>query len=377
MAKFELHVISFSIPFPADYGGAIDVFYKIKSLFDIGAKVHLHCFQYDRAQAPELEKYCQSVHYYSRNLSPWSLLKREAFIIESRKSESLVRFLIKDEFPILIEGLHCCAILDDSRLNNRKMIVRSHNIEHDYYRHLAEVEKGIFKRWYFQRESKKLARAEARFYQKATELLGISEKDTKYLRKQYGKGITIPAFHQCEQTNHKTPSGNYAFYHGNLSVGENNEAAMYLINTIFNDLDYPLIIAGNSPSSELVKACEARPNVTLKSNLNSDQILEEIAGAQINVLPTFQNTGIKLKLLAALFQGRHCLVNTPMVHGTGLEKTCVIADTPSDFKAAINRLANSKFSEAMHAERIRLLLPYNNRQNAHQLMEVMLATTLA
>ena len=44
----KLHLISFDVPFPANYGGVIDVFYKINSLHKIGVKVILHCFQYGR-----------------------------------------------------------------------------------------------------------------------------------------------------------------------------------------------------------------------------------------------------------------------------------------------------------------------------------------
>ena len=42
----KLHLISFDVPFPANYGGVIDVFHKINSLHKIGVKVILHCFQY-------------------------------------------------------------------------------------------------------------------------------------------------------------------------------------------------------------------------------------------------------------------------------------------------------------------------------------------
>jgi hypothetical protein len=40
------------------------VYYKVKALAELGVKVHLHCFEYGRGQAPELEPYCAEVHYY-------------------------------------------------------------------------------------------------------------------------------------------------------------------------------------------------------------------------------------------------------------------------------------------------------------------------
>ncbi|MCX6283192.1 MAG: mannosyltransferase, partial [Bacteroidetes bacterium] len=41
----HLHIVSFDIPYPPDYGGVIDVYYKIKTLSEAGVKIHLHCFE--------------------------------------------------------------------------------------------------------------------------------------------------------------------------------------------------------------------------------------------------------------------------------------------------------------------------------------------
>jgi len=40
----HLHIISFDIPYPANYGGVIDVFYKLRALVSAGIKIHLHAF---------------------------------------------------------------------------------------------------------------------------------------------------------------------------------------------------------------------------------------------------------------------------------------------------------------------------------------------
>ena len=66
MAERHLHIITHDIPFPADFGGVIDIFYKIKSLHQNGVKIHLHCFENKRTRQIELEKYCEAVYYYER-----------------------------------------------------------------------------------------------------------------------------------------------------------------------------------------------------------------------------------------------------------------------------------------------------------------------
>ncbi|MDD4213410.1 MAG: hypothetical protein PHR81_01225 [Bacteroidales bacterium] len=58
MPDNHLHIIAFDIPVPVNYGGAIDIFYKLKYLHKEGIKIHLHCFEYDRKPSTQLNGYC-------------------------------------------------------------------------------------------------------------------------------------------------------------------------------------------------------------------------------------------------------------------------------------------------------------------------------
>ena len=58
-----------------------------------------------------------------------------------------------------------------------------------------------------------------------------------------------------------------------------------------------------------------------------------IGKAHINVLPSFNATGIKLKLVNALFNGRHCLVNEATAEGSGLESACFVAHDADEMMA--------------------------------------------
>jgi len=355
-----IHIISFTVPFPANYGGAIDIFYKIKSFHKAGISIILHCFLYDRNEAPQLLKYCKEVHYYKRKMSPLLLLSRKPFIVASRNSQELVDRISKDDHPILLEGVHSCNIVDNPQLTGRKFIIRNHNIEHDYYRILGSVEKNLFKKWYFQMESRKLRSYEKKTFPKASEILGISKQDTDYLKANYNKGLHVSAFHQFKQQKLSAVNEAFAFYHGNLAVSENNLAALFLVNKVFSRTNYPLIIAGNSPSKELIELCESKGNVTIKANIDSQEITSLLESAHMNVLPTFQNSGIKLKLLAALFAGKHCLVNRPMVKGTGLEKLCVVNEDAESFANSVDSISKVPFTKHQFDERTELLTNFKN-----------------
>lgn len=371
MPDKHLHIVSFDVPVPPDYGGVIDVFFKLRALHSVGVKVHLHCFEYGRGEAKELLKYASEVHYYKRGSGVSYLLSSVPYIAATRASDELVKNLLKDKYPILFEGLHCCYHLHDERLANRIRLVRMHNIEHEYYAHLAKLEKNIFKRYYLDSESKKLKWFEQKL-QHATRILAISPSDAASLASRYKNVECIPAFHPNDKVIAQEGTSDFALYHGNLKVAENNEAAMFLVKEVFDEPGMKLVIAGNSASDELKAAVKARQHIRLKEGLTTENIHQLIRTAQVNVLPTFQATGIKLKLLAALFEGRHCLVNGPMVENTGLETLCTVKQTGEEMKQELKRLMSLPFGAEEKRKREEVLYAkFSNKLNAEKLASLL------
>lgn len=370
----NIHLVAFDIRIPVNYGGAIDIFYKIKSLAEKGIKVHLHCFQYGREAAPELEQLCSSVHYYPRRLTPFQFFHRLPYIVKTRASELLLKELTEKPYPVLFEGLHSCYYLDHPQLNERRKIVRTHNIEHDYYTNLGKVEKGLFKKLYFFREARKLLKFE-NILAYADGIAAISRKDQDHFREKFPDNHieTISAFHPFPTVEFQPGTGSFALYHGSLEVGENNQAALFLISEVFNNTSVPLVIAGNKPTPELVEVINHHPNVSLRSDLSTDEIYQLVKEAQVNILPTFQATGIKLKLLSALFTGRHCIVNQPMVENTGLESMCHICNDPAAMISSLETLMNEPFSRAESEKRKQLLEEggFCNNTNVDKLIQLM------
>jgi len=341
----HLHIITFDVPYPANYGGVIDVFYKVKALAKLGVKVHLHCFEYGRKKAVELNEICESVHYYKRRISKGYLFRRKPYIVVTRASQELLQRLLCDNYPILFEGLHSCLYLDEKRLASRFKVVRTHNIEHDYYENLAQAEKDFFKKYYFLNEVGKLKRFE-RTLCNAQAVAAISKNDAAYLSSKYPNVYHISAFHPNNKVEIETGIGKFCLYHGSLDVGENDLAAQYLICKVFSKLKIPLIIAGNRPSKELKQEAAKHSHIEIRTGIDTKEIHRLITDAQINILPTFQATGIKLKLLAALYMGRHCVVNSPMVQNTGLEFLCRVEDDGKRMAEAIKNLFVKEFNRA-------------------------------
>ncbi|MBK7131217.1 MAG: hypothetical protein IPH66_17930 [Crocinitomicaceae bacterium] len=142
----KLHIIAFDVPWPPNYGGIVDVFYKLKSLHDAGVKIIYHCFYYSGHNKPtdELNQYCEKLYYYHRPKNIFKLLfSVKPYVVSSRSSKKLLDNLCRDDAPILFDGLQTCAFLNHPALQNRKKYVRANNIEHTYYRELAEVERNF------------------------------------------------------------------------------------------------------------------------------------------------------------------------------------------------------------------------------------------
>lgn len=367
----HLHLVSFDVPWPANYGGVIDVFYKIVALQASGVKIHLHTYEYGRGEAPDLNVYCESVHYYRRDVSKSQLFKSIPYIVSSRSSEDLILNLLQDDYPVLLEGLHTCNLLNDQRLNGRRIVVRMHNIEHDYYNHLAMVETDLFKKYYYHNEAKKLQRFE-RVLKKASALLAISRKDELYFSAKYRNVSFIPAFHPHTEVKSQSGHGDYVLYHGNLSVSENKNAIKFLLESVFNDLEIPFVVAGLNPSPSLRKVIESMPSVQLVANPDDEEMFKLVNEAQLNILVTFQATGLKLKLLNTLYNGRFCLVNDKMLSGSTLDELCIVANDAKAMKHQVKKLFKKSFSKREIQRRIQKLDQlYHNGGNVNRLLEVL------
>ena len=156
MTEKYLHIITHDVLWPADFGGVMDQFYKIKALHQAGVKIYLHCFVNKRPPHDELKKYCEAIYYYKRKVNLGHFSFRLPFIVSSRKCNELIINLKKDNYPILIEAIHCSYNLFAGKLNNRIVLLRLHNTEFEYYHQLALNEKNPLKKWYFRHESKLL-----------------------------------------------------------------------------------------------------------------------------------------------------------------------------------------------------------------------------
>ncbi|HYM94960.1 MAG TPA: mannosyltransferase, partial [Chitinophagaceae bacterium] len=202
----------------------------------------------------------------------------------------------------------------------------------------------------------------------------VSEKDIQLLRKEYHlqNVFFIPTFPAWQTVKGNEGIGNFCLYHGNLSVPENEKAATWLLQKVFTQIKIPLVIAGKKPSKKLEKQAHFCQHTCLVANPSETEMNDLVRKAHIHVLPCFNKniTGIHLKLLHVLFEGRHCIVNDPMVEGTGLEAACHVGTNANAFASIITQLYHQPFTPEEIQLRKRLLGDtYNNEINTRRLIQ--------
>jgi hypothetical protein len=368
--KMDLHIIALNVPYPPDYGGMIDTYYRIRSLHNLNIRIHLHCFEYGRQHSKELESLCETTNYYPRELGFLRQFSEIPYIVSSRKSKILLNNLTNNDHPILFDGLHSTFYINHPTLSNRKKLVRLHNIEHKYYHTLADNEPNLLKRIYFRLESAKLKRYE-KILKKADYILPISERDQEYFNNEYHNSVLLAPFHPFSESESLPGMGEYVIYHGDLSITENSAISDYLISDVFSKIPYKCVIAGKDPPEFIKLHASGYSNIMVVSNPDNDQMKSLIVNAQVNLLPALAANGFKLKLIMALYAGRHCLVNSIVGESTSIKKLCHIANTNDEIVNKIHLLMKERFTDEMIRERQRVLSEnFDTVNNARKLIEL-------
>ena len=369
--SFHLHIVSFDVPYPADYGGVIDVYNTIQTLHRLGVAVHLHCFEYGRGEQDTLKKYCTVVHYYKRSTGHKGLSLNMPYIVASRNCPELWERLEADDYPVLLEGIHCTYGLASGLLKKKNVFIRLHNVESAYYRQQAQHTKNLVKKTYMFAESILLKSYEKKIAAQYP-VIALSARDAEFYKRQFHTKhvMHIPPFVSWQNVAAHANSVSFALYFGKLSVPENEAVATWLLNEVFDTLPIPFVVAGKDPSPALVSLAHRQQHTCIVENPTEADLQELIAKAQCCVIPSFTNTGIKLKLLHALFSGKQVITNKQMIEGSGLENLCTVVEKTEAFKTSIQHCFQKPFSEEEKHQRAEILLSqYNNLENGKRLIE--------
>jgi hypothetical protein len=359
-----LNIIAYDVPYPPDYGGVIDIYYKVKALADLGVRINLHCFvNRNTSYADELYEICEHVYYYKREsfVTSFSIIPH---IVNSRSSENLLFNLLQNDHPILFEGIHSCYYLDAPELSERKKMVRIQDVEPVYYYNLYKNSNRFFHKQYFHLESIRLRKYE-KILGHADTLITLNIKDKQYYENLFpGKEIiNLPPFSAFSTVDIKEGLGGYALFHSNLTETDNKKAAIFLIKEVVRDTKVPFIIAGKNPDRELKHLCKGK-KVKILANPSDEKLDELIRNAQVNILVSFMPCGSKIKIYPALYHGRHCLVNSNMVRGSSFSDLCHVSDSEEVLRNTLLYLMQQPFTTEEIEKRKKVLEGISSEKKA-------------
>jgi hypothetical protein len=338
----DLHIVTFGVPFPARYGGAIDVWNRIQALYKLGVKINLHCFLYGNFRPqPELQKVSEQVHYYPRVVWPALLSKGQPYIVTSRKSQPLLKRLSENHQPILFEGIHTTGFVP--LLTERKLLLRSHNIEHEYYNELASQSTGV-KSLLFRREALCLRDYESTTARSMDVVFAISPKDQLWFEARRANSLFLPPFHGSHHVDIQSGRGQYLLYQGDLSLEINQNALIDLMEKLPSDPIYPVVAAGRSGDKSFEEKLARFPNLRREADVSQEKMTQLIQQAQIILIHSLHLSGMKLKIFPALYHGRFIAASATSATQTGLDKAMHFYDQYS-FNALLKQLWSTDFTQ--------------------------------
>lgn len=366
MQKKRLHIISFDNPFPPNYGGIVEVFYKIKAFHDIGIEIYLHCFVDSiPLECDALQNITHQVFFYKKNKNPLLFFSNLPFSVRVRDCKKLIENIGKVDAPILCEGHKTTYWVYKNRLSSSENYIRLHNIENLYFDGLANSEHSRFKKIIYGIEAKKY-RTYNSVLSNFDKVFALSKFENDVTNNQFKNSIYIPVFHGNENVVQLEGFGEYALYHGDLRASDNKKSVEFLID-VFKDIkDFNLIIASSSGEQFVTSKIKNRANISFVKIQDFAHLKELFKNAHINFSVSFQKSGTKLKLLNALFNSRFSIINENIIDDEKITSLCEIASSREEFISKINELRKKEYGD--YSKRKEILESYmSDVENARKL----------
>jgi glycosyltransferase involved in cell wall biosynthesis len=263
----------------------------------------------------------------------------------------LTRLLQKEKYDcIILESIFTTPYLPTIRRNvNTKVILRSHNIEHQIWNKLAVGEKNYFKRIYLSYLSKKLYKAEIEAWRSVDGIACISYDDLQFTRAlsqkpSYLLPVAIPI-----QEPVRMHGNELKVYHiGSMDWMPNIEAINGFIETTLPSVlnafpKFEFHIAGRKMPATLHD--KKNPGIISWGEVES---AEEFArNFQIMLVPLQSGSGIRIKILEAFAMGIAVISTEQGIRGLDVEdrKEYYRAENPTEWVEALRALQDPKERE--------------------------------
>jgi glycosyltransferase involved in cell wall biosynthesis len=302
----------------------------------------------------------------------------ERFCTKEFRSRLLELFKEESFDIVQLEGLYLAPYLDIIRaMSSARVVMRSHNIEHEIWERSTEVSHGL-KKVYFRHLAGRIRKMETRYINLYDALVPITERDAA----RFGEmGCTIPV--------HVTPTGVDArqyipdtalmrfpsvFHIGALDWIPNQEGLDWFFSEVWPKVleripDLVFYLAGrNAPAA--YRHIKHR-NVVFAGEVNDAH--EFIRSGAVMVVPLLSGSGMRIKIIEAMALGK--AVVTTSIGTEGISTThgsdILVADDAVSFARCVADLASDREGCLRIGEKARIFATthYDNARITEALSE--------
>lgn len=351
--KKSILIVSPFFPYPTFFGGAFDIWEKIKGLnlleYNIDL-VYTYKEQPKQSDVEHVKKFVNNIFPVERKNNPKFLLSKNPLQIQSRSKLKDIKLNTKYDI-VLLESEYVSSILQNKTLSYKKKVLRVHNDEYIYFSNLTESTDNYVKKMYYYIESKKFLKFSDTIFKQMDRLWFISYDEQQMNEKTFNKNNTIhlpPPINETFKT--RTLNTKNALFIGSLYMENNMKAVQWYLDNVHSEVikkveDYNLLICGSTgdySEDYFIKKFSKIDNVSLYFNIAD---LEDVySKAAIFINPMRHGSGVKLKSINALVNGIPLVATT--IGSEGMEfvdkEMFFLANTPIEFINEIINVLNSE-----------------------------------
>ena len=274
-------------------------------------------------------------------------------------AKRLKQILDKKNFDIvLFEGLFVCTYLDVVKENsNAKLALRSHNVESDIWKGIANQEKNLIKKLYLNLLQKKLLNYEKSIAQRMDAIICISDKDAAWMQTQTDKSISvIPFAIKIIKQKVGIENKNTIFHIGSMDWQANLDGINWFLSEVFSLVNQKkeevvLHLAGSKMPNDIKNI--ANENIIIAGEVeNAKTFMQK---HNLMIVPLLNGSGIRIKILEAMAIGKTIISTSIGASGIYYQdkKNILIADTAEQFANQIiwcleNPLESKNIGENAH-----------------------------
>lgn len=382
-------------PFPPVDGGTRAMNSITQGLLDAGVEVWVlsvcsakHPVQWDKMGSD----YVEQTHFQAVELdlsvrpleAMTALLCGESYHVKRFISKAfehkLVETLAAEEFDIVhLESIFLTPYLETIRKHSHaRVVLRAHNVEHQIWRKLATSTPNLLKRWYLKKLALTLGAYERENAGRFDAVACIAPADADFFRSLHLKrpirvipfGIDIP-----ENEAHGEVS-RFALYHlGAMDWMPNVESIRWFLNEVWGKVHAAF------PQATLYLAGRRMPDEFLTLQMEGVKVVGEVDDAEafvaskaINVVPLLSGSGIRVKIIEAMAQGKTVIATHTGAEGINYteNENILLADSPDAFVQQIGRcLTDDAFCHRIgRGARLLAEQEYDNKILTQRLLEL-------